>query len=82
MFTLTLNTEYTDDSGQSLRYCGIDLTYDCFSHGQLVCVVLCVLTYSSFQYVALSRVGTSDNIRVKLRPEKRTVRNVVCKELL
>ncbi|XP_077282750.1 uncharacterized protein LOC143908816 [Temnothorax americanus] len=61
-FAMTINKS----QGQSLKVAGIDLSEDCFSHGQF--------------YVACSRVS-SPNSLVILAPEGRTT-NVVYKEVL
>ena len=61
-YSITINRA----QGQSIRYCGLNLSSQCFSHGQL--------------YVALSRVGSSANLFV-FAPEGRA-RNVVYKEVL
>ena len=61
-FAMTINKS----QGQTLKIAGIDLTEDCFSHGQL--------------YVACSRVSSSSSL-VILAPEGRTT-NVVYDEVL
>lgn len=61
-FAMTINKA----QGQSLKVAGIDLTEDCFSHGQF--------------YVACSRVSSSRGLFI-LAPEGKTT-NVVYKEIL
>jgi len=61
-FAMTINKS----QGQSLKAVGIDLSNDCFSHGQL--------------YVGCSRVGTKTNLFV-MAPNNRTI-NVVYPESL
>lgn len=61
-FAMTINKS----QGQSLKVAGIDLSEDCFSHGQF--------------YVACSRVSSPSSL-VILAPERRTT-NVVYKEVL
>lgn len=61
-FAMTINKS----QGQSLKVAGIDLTGDCFSHGQF--------------YVACSRVSSPSSL-VILAPEGKTA-NVVYKEVL
>jgi ATP-dependent DNA helicase PIF1 len=61
-FAMTINKA----QGQSLKFAGLDLTDDCFSHGQL--------------YVACSRVSSSENLFI-LAPRDRIL-NVVYREIL
>ena len=61
-YSITINKA----QGQSIRYCGLNLSSQCFSHGQL--------------YVARSRVGSPANLFV-FAPEGQT-RNVVYLEVL
>ena len=61
-YSMTINKA----QGQSIRHCGLNLSSQCFSHGQL--------------YVALSRVGSPDNLFV-FAPQEET-RNVVYQEVL
>ena len=53
--------------GQTLRFSGIDLTTQCFSHGKL--------------YVALSRVKSKQNLFI-FTPNQAEVLNVIYKEIL
>ncbi|KAF0767637.1 ATP-dependent DNA helicase RRM3-like, partial [Aphis craccivora] len=61
-FAMTINKS----QGQSLKIAGIDLSDDCFTHGQF--------------YVACSRVSSPTSL-VILAPNRRTT-NVVYKEVL
>lgn len=61
-FTMTINKS----QGQSFKMAGIDLSEDCFSHGQL--------------YVACSRVSSANSL-VILAPKGNTT-NVVYREVL
>lgn len=61
-FGITINKA----QGQSLKVAGIDLSNDCFGHGQL--------------YVAFSRVGSSKNLFILAENSK--TNNVVFKEIL
>ncbi|KAL4083880.1 hypothetical protein QTP88_029196 [Uroleucon formosanum] len=62
-FAMTINKS----RGQTLKFAGIDLRVNCFSHGQF--------------YVACSRVS-SPNSLVILSPTNRSVKNIVYKEVL
>lgn len=53
--------------GQTLKYAGVDLRENCFSHGHF--------------YVACSRVSASNSL-VILAPTSEIVKNVVYKEIL
>jgi hypothetical protein len=59
-FSMTMNKS----QGQSLRYVGVDLREEVFSHGQL--------------YVALSRATSGDRVSVLL-PEINGGRDVLCR---
>jgi len=61
-FALTINKA----QGQTFERVGLDVTLECFSHGQL--------------YVALSRVGHPSRLRVLAKDLDR-VRNVVCRQI-
>jgi len=61
-FAMTINKS----QGQSIKYCGVDLRSQCFSHGQF--------------YVACSRVGSPKNLFI-LAPNGKT-NNVVYRQVL
>lgn len=61
-YSITINKA----QGQTLRYCGINLSESSFSHGQL--------------YVACSRVGSSKNLYI-YSPDNKTT-NIVYKQVL
>lgn len=52
--------------GQTIRFCGVNLEEQCFSHGQL--------------YVALSRVGSPGNLNIYTPNEE--AKNIVYKSIL
>ncbi|XP_025408974.1 uncharacterized protein LOC112682560 [Sipha flava] len=62
-FAMTINKS----QGQTLKFAGIDLRENCFSHGQF--------------YVAYSRVSSLSSL-VILSPTNRSVKNIVYKEVL
>jgi hypothetical protein len=62
-FAMTINKA----QGQSLKFCGLDLDTDCFSHGQL--------------YVACSRVGKPDNLFI-CTDNNGTAKNIVYQQVL
>lgn len=57
------------DLGQTLKFVGLDLTDECFGHGQF--------------YTGVSRATTSQNVKIMLPPTKdtETARNIVQKEI-
>lgn len=62
-FAMTINKS----QGQTLKYAGVNLREDCFSHGQF--------------YVACSRVSSPKGLVILVPSEKRT-KNIVYKEIL